>query len=155
LTEPPPKEVPPDLHDDLMGAALKHADDVSAPSPEATAAVLGTSRAESELEARIREAAPETREDAMRAADEALDDFGRRDGMAALRERMQAARDAQAEMTRAWQASPSREERAATDILNKIPMVDRNGNVAFLSETTVRSLGDAEQVAIDVLKDCK
>lgn len=38
LTGPAPKDVAPDLHDDLVGAALKRADDPAAPSPEAVAA---------------------------------------------------------------------------------------------------------------------
>lgn len=183
LSEPAPKDVAPALHDDMLGAALKRADDPEAPSPEAVAAsnvtpppalvvarklpdgsiklgepgevhsdlmtrtelnAAGPSPPEieasmgyatqdgrfltrmealdfakrneparaafsaqqpehgleaatyfeatrpnsSELQARIEAAAPATERDAQVAADEALDDFGRRDGMAALRERM-------------------------------------------------------------------
>ncbi len=45
LTEKPPPDVPREMHDDLIGAALKRADDPSAPSPEAVAAVQSPSAA--------------------------------------------------------------------------------------------------------------
>jgi hypothetical protein len=141
------------LHDDLIGAALKRADDPTAPSPEATAAV--DRPAAGELQDRIEQAAPQTPADAMRAADEALDDFGRRDGMAALRERMQDARAVQDEATETWRASEDRQQRARSDVLNKIPMVRRDGTVSMVAERTVRSMGDIEQVAADLVRSCK
>ena len=226
----------PDLHDDLIGAALTRADDPSAPSPEALAAVERPGEASTEVQGRIEQAAPQTPADAMRAADEALDDFGRRDGMAALRERMQEARAAQDEATETWRSGLSRgsnpesttvkytdwqdagggfsvrespshgyqeirtpdgdivsrgldsrgkefwevetgrfpdkgvladvenklkshfqrkSQTTSSDVLNKIPMVRKDGSVAMMTERTVRSMGDIEQTAADLVRSCK
>ncbi len=60
---------------------------------------------------------------------------------------MQEARAAQDEATETWRANPSREERAAGDTLSKIPMVRKDGSVAMMTERTVRSMGDIEQIA--------
>lgn len=249
LSGPVPKDVPAELHDDLIGAALKRADDPSAPSPEAVAVIrdleqpretirgaaytvegktyeapnhvmamdravedlklggyddlidrqpgngllekLAAHRASGdgfitssgrlvtreeaktiaeaadqgkaagagikseEMQLRIEQAAPQTPADAMRVADEALDDFGRRDGMAALRERMQEARAAQDEATETWRASEGRTQHAPANVLNKIPMVRRDGTVAMASERTVRAMGDIEAIAADVVRSCK
>lgn len=155
LAGPVPKDVPAELHDDLIGAALKRADDPAAPSPEALAAVERPGEVSTEVQGRIEQAAPQTPADAMRAADEALDDFGRRDGMSALRERMQDARAAQDEATEAWRANEGRTQHAPADVFNKIPMVRRDGTVAMASERTVRAMGDIEAIAADVVRSCK
>lgn len=160
LAGPVPKDVPAELHDDLIGAALKRADDPAAPSPEAVAAVQArpeeaASPISSELQDRIEQAAPQTPADAMRAADEALDDFGRRDGMSALRERLRAGREAEERATEDWLNSEDRLKHETGDIMNKIPMLDANDNVVHRSEGYVRQMGDLEDAKAALVRSCK
>lgn len=96
MTIPRPKDVPPELHDDMAAAALKRADQPDAPSPEAARVVRqmeGHDLVEGELvppevSDRVTAAAPRTAAEAARVADEAFDDLGRRHGAANLRESM-------------------------------------------------------------------
>lgn len=245
LTEKPPG-VSAEVHDDLVAAALKRADDPEAPSPEAVAAIQppetirgaaytvagktyeapnhilamdkavedlkvggyddlidlqagedftqklaahraagdgfvtstgrvvtrdeakviaegagqGKASAErgiksEELQARIEQANPRNPREAMAAADQALDDFGRRDGMAELAERMRAAREAQDETTQTWRSDETRERPGDGDIRGAVPMLDRNDNVVMRSERAVRSDGDIEVTKADLIRSCK
>lgn len=143
------------LHNDLIGAALKRADDPAAPSPEALAAVERPGEVSTEVQGRIEQAAPQTPADAMRAADEALDDFGRRDGMSALRERLRAGREAEERATEDWLNSEDRLKHETGDIMNKIPMLDASGNVVHRSEGYVRQMGDLEDAKAALVRSCK
>jgi len=78
-TRPPPaKDIAPELHDDLTNAALRHADDPSAPTPQAVAAVNAIEAAEPE---RIRAAAYKVGDRVFEAPIHAI---ARDDAMAAL-----------------------------------------------------------------------
>jgi hypothetical protein len=152
LTEGAPKDVAPELHDDLIGAALKRADDPAAPSPEAVAAI--DRPAPGELQDRIEQAAPQTPDDAMRAADEALDDFGRRDGMAALREGLEADRQAMVDMAAAReQAEPIK--RSPKDPFNKIPWLDSSGRQKLIAARTAKQIGDDDTHRAMIVRSCK
>ncbi len=154
LTEKPP-DVPAELHDDLVAAALKRADDPEAPSPEAVAATSGPETADPELQTSIEQANPRNPREAMAAADQALDDFGRRDGMAELAERMRVAREAQDEVTEAWRSDETREKPGDEDISSMVPMKDRNGNTVMRSERAVLSDGDIEDIHADLIRSCQ
>lgn len=115
----------------------------------------GAEAVATELQDRIEQAAPRNEREAHAAADEALDDFGRRDGMAELAERMRAAREAQDETTAAWQSDETRERPDAEHIRSMVPMLDRNNNVVMRSERAVRSDGDVEMLKAELIRSCK
>jgi hypothetical protein len=141
------------LHDDLVAAALKRADDPEAPSPQAVAAIE-PGGADPELQARIEQANPRTPEEAMAAADEALDDFGRRDGMADLMERMRAAREEEEETTRQWLGDETAAKPEDEDIMNRVPMMRNDGTVELRSEQAVRRDGNVEDLHAELVRSC-
>jgi len=108
-----------------------------------------------ELQARIEQAAPRNAEEAKTAADHALDDFGRRDGMAELRRQMVEAKALEDETTEAWRADETREKPGLKDVRNKIPMVDRNGNNIIASPRAAASYGRADELRADLIRSCK
>lgn len=160
LTEPAPKDIPEDLHHDLIGAALKRADDPSAPSPEAVAAVqqLRTPTEprvsdQTELQDRILQAAPQTEREAHVAADEALDDLGRRDGMAALRENVEQGKTAETESVKA--AQPAEPEKLARgDPMGKVPFIRDDGTVEMLAPPAIAKIGERESTAAMLVRSC-
>ena len=90
----PPEGVSPELHDDMMAAALKRAGDPEEASPAAVMAVDATrpdapvperpedQELHDEVAQRIEKAQPKSAQEAHEIADGVIDDFGRRDGMA-------------------------------------------------------------------------
>jgi hypothetical protein len=73
LIPPAGRDVAPELHDDMMAAALKRADDPEAPAPEAIAALR---QPDQELAARVEEARPQNIQEAQVAATEVLEQRG-------------------------------------------------------------------------------
>lgn len=150
------KDVPPELHHDLTAAALRRADDPAAPSPEAVAAVRESNElTDPALQARIAEANPLDLHEARVAADDALDDFGRAQGMAVTRDQIgeeQAVRIATASsyVEAAAEAKPAR-----GDPLGKVPFTREDGSPTLLTPSAAAKIGEREAELGMLIRSCK
>lgn len=158
LSERAAKGVTPELHDDLMGAALKRADDPQAASPEAVAATVRreppSTPETAELQARIDEAQPKTEREAQAAADEALDDFGNRDMMAKLRETMDVERTASAD-ARTARLTEEPEKVARGDPMGKVPFVRADGTPVTMTRKAIAAIGERDDMLAMLVRSCK
>lgn len=161
LTVPEPKGVTPELHDDMLAAALKRADDPSEASPEAVAAVRAAETRTpetppaTEIEQRIAAVAPKSEREAIDAADQALDDIGRREGMAAMRDGLDTVR-AERDAVRAERlAAEPAEKPASKDPLGKIPWLDDSGNPKLLTAKAAAAVGERDDLFAMLVRVCK
>lgn len=149
------------LHDDMLAAALKRADDQAEPSPEAVAAVrAGESRSPdvppaTEIEQRIAAAAPKSEREAIAAADEALDDIGRRESMAALRGGIDAVKAEEANARTARLAESEPPKIPAKDPIGKIPWIDDSGNPKLLTTKAAAAIGERDDLFAMLVRSCK
>lgn len=97
-----------------------------------------------ELRARIEAAQPKSEQEAMAAADEALDDFGRRDMQAVVRERL------------AERAEPIPGAKLPRgDVMGKIPFAGEDGKARMLTPKEAAALGEAETNLANLIRSCK
>lgn len=153
VTAPPkPKDVAPDLHDDLSTAAQRHGDDpLNQPSPEAVEAV-SRPEADPEIAARVAEAEPKTLHEAQMAASEAIEEQGNRASMAATRATME--RDslpAPAPLPEGVKPPPA----SSKDPLDKIPMAKDDGTPGLVSARTAAKAGERETFFATLVRECK
>jgi hypothetical protein len=140
---------------------------------KANEALLGPRQ---ELRDRIEAAAPTNPREAMQAADEALDDFGRRDGAAQMRENLaraqMAAKSAPADVMAELQGLKAKEAIArAAQITGLSPEKTKAAAIASVEKHYLRAarfeakisepaprgvgMGDREAVAADLVRSCK
>lgn len=166
LTIPEPKGIAPEVHNDMMAAALKRGDNLAEPSPEAVQAVremetkVPEGPAVSEIEQRVAEAQPRSEREALIAADEALDDIGRRESMAVVRESVEAVRAEQdaARVARAEAVAAAPEpppKIPAKDPIGKVPWLDDSGNPKLLSPKAAAAIGERDDLLAMLVRSCK
>lgn len=166
LTIPEPKGIAPEVHDDMLAAALKRADNPAEPAPEAVQAVREVATGEpgkpptSEIEQRIADANPKSEREAVQAADEALDDIGRREGIANVRESVDAVKAEQdaaraARATAAAEATEPAPKTPAKDPIGKIPWVDDSGAPKMLSQKSAAAIGERDDLLAMLVRSCK
>lgn len=191
LTIPEPKGIEPQLHDDMLAAALKRADDPAEPSPEAVQAVraieqqpppgesanrvgetnvgFGSAAMKAyremlrsgeldEVAQRVRDWQPKSEREAVEAADQALDDIGRRESAAVLREsidRLAAEREtARAERLAAEAIEPA-PKIPSKDPIGKIPWVDDEGRPKLLTAKAAAAVGERDDLFAMLVRSCK
>lgn len=166
MTVPRPKDVPPEIHDDMAAAALKRADQPEAPSPEAERIVrqmadhdlFGGDPPPTPVAERVTAAAPKSAAEAAQVADQALDDLGRQHGMTGVRESMARA-DAERAVPPPVPAEPGAAAALAPrprgDVLDKVPWIDEDGKPKVFAAKDLAKIGVKESELSMLVKSCK
>lgn len=151
-TAPPkPKEVSPELHDDMMAAELKRADDPTQPSAQAVAAV-SEPELPPEIAARVAEAEPKTLHEAQIAATEAIEEQGNRATMARTRVELDGDRlPAPEPLPEGVKPAPA----SSKDPLDKIPLARDDGTPTLVSARTAAKAGERETQFAAIIRECK
>lgn len=116
------------------------------------------SRIDAEIEQRLTEAQPKSHAEAVQAADEALDDIGRREGMATLRESVDNVRAeqvaARAERVAAAEIEPPAKA-PSKDPIGKVPWVDDEGRPKLLTAKAAAAVGEKDDLLAMLVRSCK
>lgn len=169
FTPRPARDMPPELHNDMNAAALRHADDpLESPSPEAVRAVEelqtlrevtgrnepGTypaiERRLAELENRIAEANPQTKAEAQMIASEVIEQQGTKADTARVRQ----------EIDEPLPAPPPPKPdapaaRPARDPMEKIPWVRDDGTPTTISRKQLAEIGQRDAEFSMLVRSCK
>lgn len=148
LIPPAGREVAPELHDDMMAAALKRADDPDAPAPEAVAALRQPDPA---LAARVEEANPQTIQEAQVAATEVLEERGTKATATRLSDEL-AQPTLEAPTPADLEALP---KPARNDPLGKIPYVREDGTPTTITAAQAAKIGERESTMSMLVRSCK
>lgn len=148
---------------------LKRLMEYRAPEPVAQIAAPPLPAPNPEVAARIEAARPNNVAEAQQAADGALDDLGRRQGMVSLRERMDneaAMRVADGEVD-PWAVPPGSKPAVAGeppvaaakpprgDPFGKVPFIDEQGRPKLLTDGAAAKLGEREANMAMLIRSCK
>lgn len=141
-----PRDVPPELHNDMTAAALRHADDpLNQPSPEAVAAMRAD---DPEITARIEDGNPQTQHDAEMIASDVIEERGTRDEASRLRQELD---QPPPEPT----PVPAEERRPARDMLEKIPFIRDDGTPTTITRGQLAKIGERENDFAMLVRSCK
>lgn len=156
---PPPKDMPANwpasMHDDMTAAALKQADDPNAPSPMAVAMTATPDAMPADIRQRIEAANPRDAHEAQVAADEALDDAGRRQGMAVQSAQIAEGADQRLHFGAAYAEAMAANPPARGDPLGKVPFAREDGSPVMLTAKAAAAQGEREANLAMLIRSCK
>lgn len=149
LLPPPPRDVGPELHDDLTAAALRQADDpLNSPAPEAVAA-LKQVEPDPDIAARIQTEQPRDLAEAQMVATEVLEERASKATVTQIQEDFARPPLPESMIDEAAPKLP------AKDPLSKIPFVRDDGTPTMISQAQAAKIGERESTWAMLVRSCK